>query len=201
VGRQLLAALGATLNLGLLAPAWWLGGGAGAGPFLAAITLACWLEASAERPELRVGGSHLLPAAAGATLLALFWTGLATAQPGWGAWPGAALVVAGGAMRRAAIGRLGGRFTDPVALTPDHRLVTSGVYRWMRHPSELGTLCLACGAVLSLGSPVALAPLAALIALVGVRVRQEDRLLAGRFGDRWSRWASHTAAFWPRAAW
>jgi len=197
VRRELLAGLGAGLHLALLAPAWWLGGG-GAGPFLVAITAACWLEASAERLEVEASGSRWLPTLYAAALLAVFWTALATSSPTPWALPGAALILVGAGLRRAAIQTLGERFTDPVGLVAGHRLTTSGPFARMRHPSELGTLCLGIGAAVSLGSPASLAPLGLLAALVVVRIREEDRLLAGHFGEQWSRWAERAGPLWPR---
>jgi protein-S-isoprenylcysteine O-methyltransferase Ste14 len=55
-------------------------------------------------------------------------------------WVGVALFAAGGALRTWPVFVLGPRFSGLVAIQPGHTLVTSGVYRVIRHPSYLGLL-------------------------------------------------------------
>ena len=50
-------------------------------------------------------------------------------------WVGVALFAAGGALRIWPVFVLGNRFSGLVAIQPGHALVTSGVYRVIRHPS------------------------------------------------------------------
>ena len=60
-----------------------------------------------------------------------------------------------------------------------HRTVTSGPYRWVRHPSYAGAVLAAVGAPLVLGSWWALVPGAFTAALFVVRTAREDRDLPG----------------------
>jgi protein-S-isoprenylcysteine O-methyltransferase Ste14 len=55
-------------------------------------------------------------------------------------WLGVILFVTGGALRLWPVFVLGGRFSGLVAIQPGHRLVTTGVYSVVRHPSYLGLL-------------------------------------------------------------
>jgi len=55
-------------------------------------------------------------------------------------WLGVALFAAGGLLRIWPVFVLGRRFSGLVAIQPGHRLVTSGVYGIIRHPSYLGLL-------------------------------------------------------------
>ena len=55
-------------------------------------------------------------------------------------WLGVVLFAAGGALRLWPVFVLGRRFSGLVAIQPGHELVTSGVYRVIRHPSYLGLL-------------------------------------------------------------
>src|SRR5437588_234043 len=55
-------------------------------------------------------------------------------------WLGVVLFAAGGALRLWPVFVLGHRFSGLVAIQPGHRLVTSGVYGVIRHPSYLGLL-------------------------------------------------------------
>jgi protein-S-isoprenylcysteine O-methyltransferase len=53
---------------------------------------------------------------------------------------GAGLFVAGVVLRWYAIIHLGRFFTTNVAIAADHRVVDTGPYRWLRHPSYTGAL-------------------------------------------------------------
>jgi protein-S-isoprenylcysteine O-methyltransferase Ste14 len=55
-------------------------------------------------------------------------------------WLGVVLFTAGGALRIWPVFVLGRRFSGLVAIQPGHRLVTTGIYGVIRHPSYLGLL-------------------------------------------------------------
>src|SRR5467141_5336353 len=55
-------------------------------------------------------------------------------------WLGVVIFAAGGVLRLWPVFVLGHRFSGLVAIQPGHRLVTSGVYGVIRHPSYLGLL-------------------------------------------------------------
>lgn len=86
---------------------------------------------------------------------------------------GSILVVGGIALRIAAIRTLGARF---VSSTTVDRVITTGPYRWMKHPSEIGLLATATGSALLLESAVATAiALVVLLPLCVARCHAEDR--------------------------
>jgi protein-S-isoprenylcysteine O-methyltransferase Ste14 len=60
-------------------------------------------------------------------------------------WLGALLYAAGGVLRLAPVFVLGRRFSGLVAIQPEHRLVSSGLYGVIRHPSYLGLFVLSLG--------------------------------------------------------
>jgi protein-S-isoprenylcysteine O-methyltransferase Ste14 len=60
-------------------------------------------------------------------------------------WLGVLLYTAGGLVRLAPVFVLGRRFSGLVAIQPEHRLVTSGLYGIIRHPSYLGLFVLMLG--------------------------------------------------------
>jgi protein-S-isoprenylcysteine O-methyltransferase len=113
-----------------------------------------------------------------ATGLALFATHVAAiVEHATTHWFGLALIASGIALRIAAIRALGTSFVS--STTEPSRLVRSGPYRVMRHPSEIGLLAAASGAAVLLGSVIAAAVIAAvLVPLVFVRCAAEDRGLA-----------------------
>ena len=108
-----------------------------------------------------------------------------------GAWPlralGAVLVLAGLAVLADAFVRFAadGRGT-PSPLAPPRRAVTTGVYRWARHPMYAATTAALVGEALLLRQPVLLAVAAAYAATLSVLVwRFEEPLLRRRFGADW----------------
>src|SRR5215472_8771515 len=60
-------------------------------------------------------------------------------------WLGVTLFAVGGALRIWPVYVLGNRFSGLVAIQPGHTLVTTGIYRVIRHPSYLGMLINALG--------------------------------------------------------
>ena len=113
-------------------------------------------------------------------------------------WAGVALAAAGLALRIAAMARLRDRFSPRLAVQRGHALETGGPYARVRHPGYLGTLLAALGAALTFGSAVGLLAVVPLAALLAARVRREETLLEGRFGEEWRRYRARTGAFLPR---
>ncbi len=84
------------------------------------------------------------------------------------------------------------------ALSEDHELITTGPYRWLRHPIYASML----GMLLETGLAQAWWPMligGVVFYLIGteIRVRSEEGLLAGRFGDEFVRFKSSTKAYIP----
>ena len=94
--------------------------------------------------------------------------------------------------------RLGSRFSPVAALQRGHTLETRGIYGVVRHPGYLGAWLCDLGIVLAFGSaPALLLPLAMAIA-IALRVRGEERLLAGQFGDAYRAYRARVGGFVPR---
>src|SRR6516164_6954911 len=107
-------------------------------------------------------------------------------------WAGVALFAIGGALRLWPVFVLGNRFSGLVAIQPGHRLVTTGIYSAMRHPSYLGLLISALGWALAFRSGVGV--LIALLLIVPVigRMRAEERLLRMQFGSEYDAYRART---------
>lgn len=87
------------------------------------------------------------------------------------------LIAAGVALRVTAIRALGGAFVSTT--TAPLRLVRTGPYRLMRHPSEVGLLAAAAGAAALLGSVAAAGVIALVLApLIIVRCAAENHKIA-----------------------
>jgi protein-S-isoprenylcysteine O-methyltransferase Ste14 len=112
-------------------------------------------------------------------------------------WVGVALYAVGGVLRLWPVFVLGNRFSGLVAIQPGHSLVTSGLYRRIRHPSYLGMLICIVGWALAFRSAMGLLlALATLVPVIG-RVRSEEALLAAEFGQEYQAWCSRTARLLP----
>jgi len=124
------------------------------------------------------------------------WAVPAAHFPGSG-WPlllgGLVLMWGGIALRVWAVRTLGPLFCTVVVIQDDHRLITTGPYRLLRHPSYAGSLLTLAGLGLALGSWLSLL-VAVLGALIGFtrRMPVEEAVLQTRFGDTYTAYAQRT---------
>jgi protein-S-isoprenylcysteine O-methyltransferase Ste14 len=93
---------------------------------------------------------------------------------------------------------LGRQWRIDAGLSADHELITSGPYRFVRHPiytSMLGVL-LGTGTLIT---PWWLLLPSLLLLIIGteIRVRIEDNLLASQFGDRFAEYQKRVPAYIP----
>ena len=112
-------------------------------------------------------------------------------------WLGVVLFAAGGALRIWPVFVLGRRFSGLVAIQPGHTLVTSGIYRVIRHPSYLGLLANSLGWALAFRSGVGVLLTALLIPPLLARIRAEERLLRTQFGGEYDIYCSRTSRLIP----
>lgn len=118
--------------------------------------------------------------------------------PGVLRWAGLPLGAGGMAWAGWALAHLGRNVTHTVALREDHQLVTTGPYRWVRHPLYLGSAAWILGAILLSESALVLGAAAVTFAALAVRTGREEAKLAERFGDAWLEYAEATGRFLPR---
>jgi protein-S-isoprenylcysteine O-methyltransferase len=101
-------------------------------------------------------------------------------------------------LRWYAIIHLGRFFTVNVAIADDHRLIDTGPYRWLRHPSYTGWLMVVTGLGLCLGNVVSLAILVvATLGLILWRIGLEEKALRAAFGEAYDAYARKTARLVP----
>jgi protein-S-isoprenylcysteine O-methyltransferase Ste14 len=95
---------------------------------------------------------------------------------------------------------IGDQFRGGVGLYDDHRLVTTGAYRFVRHPIYLSFIVLMLvAAVVSANWVIAAAGLALVSIIPLIRIPIEERELAERFSSEWTRYRDATGCFLPRA--
>jgi len=112
-------------------------------------------------------------------------------------WLGVVLFAAGGGLRIWPVFMLGRRFSGLVAIQPGHRLVTSGIYGVIRHPSYLGLLVNSLGWALAFRSGVGVLLTALLVPPLLARMRAEERLLRTQFGSEYDAYCSRTSRLLP----
>lgn len=118
---------------------------------------------------------------------------------GWADYvPGLVLLVLGVALRVWAILTLGRLFKVVVVIQPDHRVIDSGPYRLVRHPSYTGALIALLGVGVALDSWLALLALV-LLPLLGlvVRIRVEEAALERALGDEYRAYAARRRRLLP----
>jgi protein-S-isoprenylcysteine O-methyltransferase Ste14 len=107
-------------------------------------------------------------------------------------WLGVLLYAAGGVLRLAPVFVLGRRFSGLVAIQPEHRLVSSGLYGVIRHPSYLGLFVLSLGWGLAFRSGVGVILAVLTLPVVLARIDAEERLLSETFGAEYDAYRART---------
>jgi protein-S-isoprenylcysteine O-methyltransferase Ste14 len=111
---------------------------------------------------------------------------------------GIALMLAGVVFRWYAIRELGPFFTRRVAIQPGQRVVESGPYRLIRHPSYSGALLTLLGVGLAMTNWASLAVVIVLsFAGYSYRARVEERALTLAFGQTYVDYMKRTKRFIP----
>ena len=113
-------------------------------------------------------------------------------------WVGLTLFAIGILLRWYSIVHLGRFFTVDVSIAGDHKVIDSGPYRLVRHPSYSGALLAFVGYGLCLRNWAAL-----LIVVIPItaaflwRIHVEERALTETLGDDYRRYASRTERLIP----
>ena len=118
--------------------------------------------------------------------------------PVWLRWTGVGLALIAGSLLVWMFRTLGRNLTDTVVTRKQHTLVTTGPYRWVRHPMY------ASAALAIVGNPLVaanwylfVAGCLALLLLV-IRTRKEEQNLIAKFGDDYRNYMQQTGRFVPR---
>jgi protein-S-isoprenylcysteine O-methyltransferase Ste14 len=134
----------------------------------------------------------------------LFWLGysdrreIATlpADPPW-RWVGLTLAILGGGIMFISAMNLGRQYSPEVTIQEGHRLVTHGLYRFIRHPRYLGLFILLLGFGLIFRSWAGAATSVAALAALIWRIKDEEKMMAREFGLEWEKYSRHTWRLLP----
>ncbi len=140
------------------------------------------------------------------TLLPASWAGaFMLAGAPWGFFgnipvyrAGLVLIGAGMWLRWWSVATLGRLFTVNVAIRTKHRLVDSGPYHYVRHPSYTAVLLVQVGAALCLGSVLSLFVMTVpLLATLLNRMRVEENVLVAGLGQAYRDYMTRTKRLVP----
>ena len=94
---------------------------------------------------------------------------------------------------------LGQNWSVTLELNADHRLVTQGLYREVRHPMYASFLVLGVGQALLVANWIAgLSGLASVALLMAVRLPREEAMMIEQFGDEYRDYRRRVGAVLPR---
>src|SRR4051794_11618896 len=116
-----------------------------------------------------------------------------------GLWPvGAAIALAGIAVRLWSVSTLGHHFQRVVSVDADQELVVGGPYKWVRHPAYSGVLIAFAGIAVAQSNVVSIVA-AVTFVLIGYvpRIRVEEQAMESRLGDRYRVYAEGRARLVP----
>ena len=118
--------------------------------------------------------------------------------PAWARWGGVGIGACTGALLIWVFDSLGKNITDTVVTRRDHTLVTTGPYRWVRHPFYLaGGAAIVANSLVTANWFLALTSGLA-FGLIVLRTRIEEEKLIERFGDDYRSYMNRTGRFLPR---
>ncbi|MGE0431691.1 MAG: protein-S-isoprenylcysteine O-methyltransferase [Planctomycetota bacterium] len=93
---------------------------------------------------------------------------------------------------------LGRHWSAKIELQADHSLVTSGVYRRMRHPMYTAHLLWCVAQAMLIANAVAgLTALALMTGMLITRIPREEAMMLGEFGEAWRYYQSRTGRLTP----
>lgn len=124
------------------------------------------------------------------------WAGLRI--PSSARWTGAVLMAAGMTAALWSLWHLGRNVTPTAVARSRAELVTSGPYRWVRHPLYSSMLLTVPGCALLAANALVLVGGLATVAVILFRTGREETELIERFGDRYIGYMERTGRILPR---
>jgi len=118
--------------------------------------------------------------------------------PDWARWAGVVIGVISVLLIYWLLKSIGKNITQTVKTRKEHELVTSGPYRWVRHPLySVGTMLFLSFALMASNWFIALATMLGL-AMLMVRLPKEEKNLIENFGDEYRNYMKRTGRFIPK---
>jgi protein-S-isoprenylcysteine O-methyltransferase Ste14 len=122
----------------------------------------------------------------------------ALSLPVWLRWTGVGLALIAGLLLAWMFHTLGRNLTDTVVTRKEHTLVTTGPYRWVRHPFYTSAALLTFASSLTAANWFFFVMGCGMFLLLAIRTRKEEENLIARFGDDYRNYMQRTGRFVPR---
>lgn len=109
------------------------------------------------------------------------------------------LTVSGIIMRFRAYHDLGNLYTFDIGIREDHKLVTTGIYKYIRHPGYTGgfLICIPLWLFTNVNILITLVAIAGTIYTYWNRIKHEEIMLIERFGTEYTQYSSNTKRLIP----
>ncbi len=118
--------------------------------------------------------------------------------PVWMRWLGVGFGVLAASLLVWTFRNLGKNLTDTVVTRREHTLVTTGPYRWVRHPFYVAFALAVLANSLTATNWFIFVTGTTVLFLLVARTRTEEDNLIKRFGEDYRRYMERTGRFWPR---
>ena len=118
--------------------------------------------------------------------------------PVWLRWTGVGFGLIAGLLIIWTFRNLGKNLTDTVVTRKEHTLVTTGPYRWVRHPFYTSAALSILAASLAAANWFFFVMGCVMFVLLVIRTRKEEENLITRFGDDYRNYMRRTGRFVPR---
>lgn len=122
----------------------------------------------------------------------------AVALPPWIRWGAAVPLLFGAFWMIWALHHIGENVTISIETKEDHTLITTGPYRWVRHPLYAGGMVESVGVCLMMANWFVAVSAGLFWFLIAARTPMEERRLIETFGDDYRRYAKHVGRFLPK---
>ena len=113
-------------------------------------------------------------------------------------WLGLLLMIAGTIFRQWALINLGRFFSRNVQIESGHQVITTGPYRWIRHPVYTGMILIYTGMIMALGTWLgALLTFAMVTGCLLYRIHVEEQTLLTALGNEYREYMKRTWLLFP----
>lgn len=118
--------------------------------------------------------------------------------PGWVRWCGVGLAFASVLFLKWVHQTLGASYSQHLQIREQHKLITSGPYRWVRHPmySVIFLWTVSLGLIMS--NWMALPASLAFALFFMLRAPDEEKMMSEEYGDEYQDYMTYTGRFLPR---
>lgn len=118
--------------------------------------------------------------------------------PSWIRWLGGIITISGMTLEFSTQISLGRNYTTTLHIREEQSLVTSGPYRYVRHPMYTALFMVGVGLGLLSTSWYFLLPFIGTGIMVALRIQREENAMIAKFGDEYIQYMQRTGRFFPK---